>query len=60
IVKDKTGKVTKINPEKIAKNLSQMLEENALSEFKVAFQNVQTDYSWKRFGQSLMRFVGEL
>ena len=60
IVKDKTGKVTEINPEKIAKNLSQMLEENALSEFKVAFQNVQTDYSWKRFGQSLMRFLGEL
>jgi len=60
IVKDQTGKVTEINPEKIAKNLSQMLEENALSEFKVAFQNVQTDYSWKRFGQSLMRFLGEL
>ena len=60
VTKDQTGKVTEINPGKIAKNLSQLLEDSALCDFKVAFQSVQTDYSWKRFGQSLMKFLGEL
>jgi glycosyltransferase involved in cell wall biosynthesis len=60
ILDDQTGKISEIDPEKIAEHLVSMLDDKTLLGFESAYLKVNNQYSWKAFGKALIDFMSQL